>query len=155
MINDDCGLGVHICIMSYWYHKQILYSRDCIKIVEQAWEWPRNCWEKWHGWRMDTQRISHVQEASHLNATSKSQASNKQDSLSLLSTNLASKTTVVLGTATTILEIGISFPTLVDRRSRHYMVVLPESFCCRVIKMQQNERSHFYHRRLANSIIGT
>jgi hypothetical protein len=71
---------------------------------------------------MDAQRISHVQEASHLNnATSKSQASNKQDSLSLLSTNLASKTTVVLGTATSILEIGISFPTLVDRRSRHYM----------------------------------
>jgi magnesium-transporting ATPase (P-type) len=34
-------------------------------------------WEKWHRWRMDTQRISHVQETSQLNATSKSQASNK------------------------------------------------------------------------------
>jgi carbonic anhydrase/acetyltransferase-like protein (isoleucine patch superfamily) len=31
---------------------------------------------------------SHVQETSHLNATSKSQASNKQDPFSLLSTNL-------------------------------------------------------------------
>jgi hypothetical protein len=46
------------------------------------------CWEKWHGWRTDAQRISHVLEMSHLNATSKSQAGNKQDSLSLLSTNL-------------------------------------------------------------------
>jgi hypothetical protein len=36
----------------------------------------------------DAQRISHVRETSHLNATSKSQASNKQDPLSLLSTNL-------------------------------------------------------------------
>jgi hypothetical protein len=35
------------------------------------------CWEKWHGWRTDAQRISHVRETSHLNATSKSQASNK------------------------------------------------------------------------------
>ena len=43
----------------------------------------------------------------------------------------------------TILEIGISFPTLVDRRRRHYMVVLPESFVQRVIEMQQNEQSHF------------
>jgi hypothetical protein len=31
---------------------------------------------------------SHVREMSHLNATSKSQASNKQDPFSLLSTNL-------------------------------------------------------------------
>jgi hypothetical protein len=46
------------------------------------------CWEKWHRWRMDARRISHVRETSHLNATSKSQASNKQDPLSLLSTNL-------------------------------------------------------------------
>jgi hypothetical protein len=46
------------------------------------------CWEKWHRQRTDAWRISHIQEASHLNATSKSQASNKQDSLSLLSTNL-------------------------------------------------------------------
>jgi hypothetical protein len=46
------------------------------------------CWEKWHEQRMDTQRISHVQEMSHLNATSKSQASNKQDPFSLLTTNL-------------------------------------------------------------------
>ena len=37
---------------------------------------------------MDAQRISHVQETSHLNATSKSQASNKQDPFSLLSTNV-------------------------------------------------------------------
>jgi hypothetical protein len=46
------------------------------------------CWEKWHEWRTDAQRISHVRETSHLNATSKSQASNKQDPFSLLSTNL-------------------------------------------------------------------
>jgi hypothetical protein len=38
--------------------------------------------------RTDAWRISHLRETSHLNATSKSQASNKQDSLSLLSTNL-------------------------------------------------------------------
>jgi hypothetical protein len=44
-----------------------------------------------------------------------------------------------------ILDIGISFPTLVDRR--HYSTVLPESIVHRVIEMQQNERSHFYHRR--------
>jgi hypothetical protein len=48
----------------------------------------RVCWEKWHERRMDAQRISHVRETSHLNATSKSQASNKQDPFSLLSTNL-------------------------------------------------------------------
>jgi hypothetical protein len=47
----------------------------------------------------------------------------------------------------TILEIGISFPTLVDRRSRHYMTVLPSSIVRRVVKTQRNERSHFYHRR--------
>jgi hypothetical protein len=46
------------------------------------------CWEKWHKWRMDAQRISHIWETSHLNATSKSQASNKQVLFSLLSTNL-------------------------------------------------------------------
>jgi hypothetical protein len=46
------------------------------------------CWEKWHGQRMDAQRISYILEMSHQNATSKSQASNEQDSLSLLSTNL-------------------------------------------------------------------
>jgi hypothetical protein len=46
------------------------------------------CWEKWHRQRIDAWRISHVQETSDLNATSKSQASYKQDSLSLLSTNL-------------------------------------------------------------------
>jgi hypothetical protein len=46
------------------------------------------CWEKWHKWRTGAQRISHVRETSHLNATSKSQASNKQDPFSLLSTNL-------------------------------------------------------------------
>jgi hypothetical protein len=46
------------------------------------------CWEKWHGQRTDARRISHVRETSHLNATGKSLASNKQDSLSLLSTNL-------------------------------------------------------------------
>jgi hypothetical protein len=41
-------------------------------------------------WTKDgrSRRISHIWETSHLNATSKSQASNKQDSLSLLSTNL-------------------------------------------------------------------
>jgi hypothetical protein len=44
------------------------------------------------------------------------QASNKQDSLSLL--KKSSKTTVVLGTAMAILKIGISFPTLVDRREK-------------------------------------
>jgi hypothetical protein len=49
---------------------------------------PCMCWEKWHEQRMDAQRISHVWEMSHLNATSKSQASNKQDPFSLLSTNL-------------------------------------------------------------------
>jgi hypothetical protein len=48
----------------------------------------RACWEKWHKRRTDAQRISHVRETSHLNATSKSQASNKQDPFSLLSTNL-------------------------------------------------------------------
>jgi hypothetical protein len=37
------------------------------------------------GWMLEE---SHIQEMSHLYATSKSQASNKQDSLSLLSTNL-------------------------------------------------------------------
>jgi hypothetical protein len=46
------------------------------------------CWEKWHRRRMDAQRISHIWETSHQNATSKSQPNNKQDSLSLLSTNL-------------------------------------------------------------------
>jgi hypothetical protein len=46
------------------------------------------CWEKWHTQSMDIWRISHIRETSHLNATSKSQASNKQDSLSNLSTNL-------------------------------------------------------------------
>jgi hypothetical protein len=55
-------------------------------------------------------------------------------------------TTVALGTAMTILEIGISFPTLVDRGSRHYTTVLPLSIVWRVIKTQQNEQSHFYHR---------
>jgi hypothetical protein len=38
--------------------------------------------------RTDAQRISHIQEMPHLNATSKSQACNKQDPFSLLSTNL-------------------------------------------------------------------
>jgi hypothetical protein len=38
--------------------------------------------------KMDARRISHVRETSHLNATSKSQASNRQDPFSLLSTNL-------------------------------------------------------------------
>jgi hypothetical protein len=47
----------------------------------------------------------------------------------------------------TILEIGISFPTLVDRSSRHYMTVLPSSIIRRVVKTQRNEQSHFYHRR--------
>jgi hypothetical protein len=56
-------------------------------------------------------------------------------------------TTVALGTAMTILEIGISFPTLVDRRSRHYTTVLPLSIIRRVIETQRNEQSHFYHRR--------
>jgi hypothetical protein len=42
------------------------------------------CWEKWHERRTDAWRISHVLETSHLNATSKSQASNKQDPFSLL-----------------------------------------------------------------------
>jgi hypothetical protein len=51
-------------------------------------EWVNSCWEKWHEQRTDAQRISHVWETSHLNATSKSQASNKQDPFSLLSTNL-------------------------------------------------------------------
>jgi hypothetical protein len=46
------------------------------------------CWKKWHERRTDAQRISHVRETSHQNATSKSQASNKQDPFSLLSTNL-------------------------------------------------------------------
>jgi hypothetical protein len=46
------------------------------------------CWEKWHRQRMDDQRISHVWETSHQNATSKSHPNNKQDCLSLLSTNL-------------------------------------------------------------------
>jgi hypothetical protein len=46
------------------------------------------CWEKWHEQRTDAQRISHVRERSRLHATSKSQASNKQDPFSLLSTNL-------------------------------------------------------------------
>jgi hypothetical protein len=43
----------------------------------------------------------------------------------------------IFGTAMTILEIGISFPTVVDRRNRHYKVVLPESFVQRVIETQQ------------------
>jgi hypothetical protein len=46
------------------------------------------CWEKWHEQKTDTQRISHVRDMSHLNATSKSQASNKQDPFSLQSTNV-------------------------------------------------------------------
>jgi hypothetical protein len=46
------------------------------------------CWEKWHGQRTDAQRISHVREMSHQNATSKSQPDNQQDSISLLSSNL-------------------------------------------------------------------
>jgi hypothetical protein len=54
---------------------------------------------------------------------------------------------VALGTATTILEIGISFSTLVDRSEIHYTTVLPLSFVRRVIEMQQNERRHFYHTR--------
>jgi hypothetical protein len=49
---------------------------------------PTDCWEKWHEQRTDAQRISHVRETSHRNATSKSQASNKQEPFSLLSTNL-------------------------------------------------------------------
>jgi hypothetical protein len=45
------------------------------------------------------------------------QVTSKQQTRSFLtSINLSTKTTVALGTATTILEIGISFPTLVDRR---------------------------------------
>jgi hypothetical protein len=51
--------------------------------------------------------------------------SNQQTRSFLTSINKSSKTTVALGTAMTILEIGISFPTLVDRRSRHYMTVFP------------------------------
>jgi hypothetical protein len=50
--------------------------------------WWISCWEKWHKQRTDAQRISYIRETSHLNATSKSQASNKQDPFSLLSTNL-------------------------------------------------------------------
>jgi hypothetical protein len=60
-----------------WYHMYQILSLDTA-----------DCWEKWHGWRTDAQRISHVWETSHQNATSKSQPNNKQDSLSLLSTNL-------------------------------------------------------------------
>jgi hypothetical protein len=54
---------------------------DCLVCVHP-------CWEKWQKWRMDARRISHVWATSHLNATSKSQANNKQDPFSLLSTNL-------------------------------------------------------------------
>jgi hypothetical protein len=45
---------------------------------------------------------------------------------------------VALGTAMTILEIGISFPTLVDRseKAAHYTTVLPERIVWRVIEMQ-------------------
>ncbi len=49
---------------------------------------PSRCWKKWHEQRTDAQRITHIRETSHLNATSKSQARNKQDPFSLLSTNL-------------------------------------------------------------------
>jgi hypothetical protein len=34
------------------------------------------------------------------------------------------------------------------------MVVLPESFCYRVIKKMQQNESHFYHRRLIVSSAG-
>jgi hypothetical protein len=35
------------------------------------------CWEKWHAWRTDVWRISHILDEIHFNATSKSQASIK------------------------------------------------------------------------------
>jgi flagellar biosynthesis/type III secretory pathway M-ring protein FliF/YscJ len=54
----------------------------------------------------------------------------------------------------TILEIGISFPTLVDRRSRHYTTVLPSSIVRSVIETQRNEQSHFYHRRPIVTLAG-
>jgi hypothetical protein len=66
---------------------------------------------------MDVQRISHV----HVEISSKcnKQVTSKQQTrFSLTSINYSSKTTVVFGTAMTILKIGISFPTLVDRREK-------------------------------------
>jgi hypothetical protein len=76
------------------------------------------------------------------------QVTSKQQTRSFLtSINKSSKTTVVFRTAMTIIEIGISFPTLVDRSEKHYTAVLPESIICRDIEMQWNEWSHFYHRR--------
>jgi late competence protein required for DNA uptake (superfamily II DNA/RNA helicase) len=49
---------------------------------------------------------------SHLNACNKQVTSKQQTRFSLTSINLSSKTTVVFGAATTILEIGVSFPTV-------------------------------------------
>jgi hypothetical protein len=77
------------------------------------------------GW---TFKESHTHELKrHINATSKSQASNKQDSLSLLSTNLVE--TSVFGTTTIILEIGISFPTLVERSKKALHGSIAREFC--------------------------
>jgi hypothetical protein len=53
----------------------------------------------------------------------------------------------------TILEIGISFPTLVDRRSRHYMTVLPSSIIRSIIETQRNDAKSFLPQE-TNSDIG-
>ncbi len=59
---------------------------------------------------MDVQRISHVLDEMSVKCN-KQVTSKQQIRFYLTSINSSSKTTVVFGTAMTILEIGISFPT--------------------------------------------
>jgi hypothetical protein len=73
-----------------------------------------------------------MQQASHKQAT--------KNSLSLLSTNLVR--TVVFGTAMTILEIGISFLTLVERSEKALHGSIVREFRSEGHRDKTNERSH-------------
>jgi hypothetical protein len=60
------------------------YSRTSCEKIPPRWNFGNNtgvCWEKWHKWRTDAQRISHLREMSHLNATS---VTSKQQTRSFL-----------------------------------------------------------------------
>jgi hypothetical protein len=81
---NACIIMAVIIALHFTYMYMYVFSMYVLRLVF----WSFGCWEKWHGCRMDAQRISHVRETSHQNATSKSQPNNKQDSLPLLSTNL-------------------------------------------------------------------
>jgi hypothetical protein len=62
------------------------------------------------------------------------------------------QTTIVLETAMTILEIGISLPTLVERKGKALHSSIAREFCSEGRRYATKQEKSFYHRRLIVSL---